>query len=163
MPKIISNEAAWATNELTPDPELWPKGNALLDAEEGKPLHRVLRKGRYRKLVASMTKEGWIGRPLLAYLDDRSNIQFLTGSHRWAAARETNTKIPTLLLDLSRHDYSGDCVQCGPYSRWENFESPCEVLVGYREYGEVEEALRDLGFQDAADLFLSDARPYSRS
>lgn len=161
--KLIETPAAWATNSLTPDPELWPKGNALLDAEEGKPLHRVLRKGRYRKLVESMTKEGWIGRPLVAYIDCRSNILFLTGSHRWAAARETGTKIPTLLLDLSRHDYSGDCMECKGFARWEEYECPCEVLVGYREYVEVEKSLRNLGFQDAADLFLADSRPYSRS
>lgn len=157
--KIINGFPSWATDELTLPPgfEL-VKANCVLAADEGKPLHRAFRKGRLRKLIERMKNGGWGNeRPLLAYYDGRNN-QFLTGAHRWAAAYETNTGIPTLLLDLSQHGFSEDCRICGPFTKWDTYECPCEVLTGYRDYREIESALRNLGYPLAADLFAVDAR-----
>jgi len=45
-----------------------------------------------------MKKNGWTGRPLLAY-EDGNGIHAITGSHRLTAAKNTNTPVPYILVD----------------------------------------------------------------
>lgn len=73
------------------------------------PLHEVLDAGRVAELVASMTADGWTGRPLIVYSDDTMHYQALTGSHRWAAAVSAGlAEIPCVVLSDDHMEALGE-------------------------------------------------------
>jgi len=61
-------------------------------------LHAPRDQQKLNKLTADMKKNGWTGRPLLAY-EDGNGIHAITGSHRLTAAKNTNTPVPYILVD----------------------------------------------------------------
>ena len=59
-------------------------------------LHGVEDWDLVQTLADSMEKDGWVGRPMLGFIEDDGIVQFVTGSHRWEAARITGTDIEWL-------------------------------------------------------------------
>lgn len=56
-------------------------------------LHPVENWDLVKSIADNMEKNGWVGRPLLGFRDEDGEVQFVTGSHRWEAARITGTEI----------------------------------------------------------------------
>lgn len=61
------------------------------------PRHEVNDPAKYAALVESMELGGWQGRPVLVY-EYHERYEAITGSHRIAAAQETGTDIPVVVL-----------------------------------------------------------------
>ena len=70
-------------------------------ATEITPLHCVEHQDLVDEIQASMARNGWEGRPLLA-CDYDGEICALTGSHRIAAARGADVEIPVMVVVLSK-------------------------------------------------------------
>lgn len=69
------------------------------------PVHEVRDTKKLQNLTESMQKNGWQGRPILAY-DVGRGPEALTGSHRIAAARAAGIKkIPVMYVDKDVGDY----------------------------------------------------------
>lgn len=62
------------------------------------PPHRVTHPEKFFELLEMFKKNGWDTNhpPLLGYWLE-NKIQLISGSHRWAAAKEAEIKIPILL------------------------------------------------------------------
>ena len=65
--------------------------------DEATPRHGVRNERLFAELVTSLGAEGWTGRPLLAFERGGEKV-LLTGSHRYAAAREAGVLVPVLLI-----------------------------------------------------------------
>lgn len=69
------------------------------------PPHEPDEPQKVKSLAASMSREGWVGRPLLVVDYGEPPLMCLTGSHRWAAARRAClSQVPIVLVDLSSCD-----------------------------------------------------------
>jgi len=55
------------------------------------------------RLLASLSAHGWLGRPLLALVSGDGH-QALTGSHRLAAARALEMRVPLLVIEADDLD-----------------------------------------------------------
>jgi ParB-like nuclease family protein len=76
-----------------------PEGITCLDPKVVQPPHEPREREKYRKLVASMRRGGWRGRPLLVIETSPGRFQALTGSHRIAAARDAGlASIPVIVM-----------------------------------------------------------------
>lgn len=76
-----------------------PEGFACLDPNAILPPHEPRERERHRKLLASMKRGGWRGRPLLVVETSPGRFQALTGSHRIAAARDMGlASIPAIVM-----------------------------------------------------------------
>ena len=64
-----------------------------VDANSLIPYHGVVDQEKFEALVESMRVEGWVGAPLVKFDDC-----LLTGSHRYAAARELELNVPVVDL-----------------------------------------------------------------
>lgn len=63
--------------------------------------HEVTDDAKLEAIVNSMTRNGWTGAPIIIVNRDDADPLAVTGSHRIAAARDTNTDIPAVdLADL---------------------------------------------------------------
>jgi len=71
-----------------------------IDPRQLDPLHAVEDTALYARLVASMWRNGWQGRPLLV-AETAGELRGLTGSHRLAAAKCTGTPVPCYLVTMS--------------------------------------------------------------
>ena len=68
-------------------------------------LHEVRDHGKLERLIDSMSRDGWVGRPVLA-LDCGDHLQALTGSHRVAAAEQAGIDVDVYVIEQSA--YTGD-------------------------------------------------------
>lgn len=67
------------------------------------PLHRIKRPRDLRELMRRLEIQGWVGRPLLVELVDRSHYQAWTGTHRLAAARRLGLRtVPVVTINLAK-------------------------------------------------------------
>lgn len=57
------------------------------------PPHEIRDEALLDALIASMQRDGWLGAPLVG---DIISGQLITGSHRWAAAREAGIEAPII-------------------------------------------------------------------
>jgi len=104
------------------------------------PLHEVRDAGKLEALAAAMACDGWQGRPLLA-MPNGDGWQLLTGSHRYAAARQAGlTDVPVLCISDDALDVDG----------WE------QVEAAMADQGHLYDCLTDLGLSDAAALLSQD-------
>lgn len=72
-----------------------------IDPRDIEPLHAVVDGALYEAIVASMWRDGWVGRPLLVAETADGELRGLTGSHRLAAARCTETLVPCVIVRLT--------------------------------------------------------------
>ena len=63
------------------------------------PLHEVRDAAKRDALMASMTKVGWQGRPILAVRQADGALMAITGSHRIDAARRVGVTPDVLIID----------------------------------------------------------------
>jgi hypothetical protein len=111
-------------------------------------MHEATDPRKLARLVKSMSKSGWTGRPVLA-MPLADGIQALTGSHRLAAAREAQLDtVPVYVLDTSAHVTGGDgrCVLC---------EETCAVELLGDMYGDDYDRMgliMQIGDEDAIRL-----------
>lgn len=91
--KMVGAEARRnpATSSIAPD--------EIVPASSMKPLNAIEDTTRYERLAQSMRQGGWQGRPILVVKSARGKPRALTGSHRIAAAKVTNTPVPVLYVD----------------------------------------------------------------
>lgn len=85
-----------------------PDDIACLPPGEIRPVHEPRDPELFRRLLGSMRRQGWLGRPLLVVPRAPAGFQALTGSHRLAAALEAGLKaIPAIVLpeDVARKVY----------------------------------------------------------
>ena len=69
-----------------------------IEAERINPKHEITDPDKLARLIADMDANGWEGRPLLVAYDG-DGYYAMSGTHRLAAARETDTLVPVLLMD----------------------------------------------------------------
>lgn len=75
-----------------------PEGLACLDPRAVRLPHEPREREKYQKLVASMKRGGWRGRPILV-IPMGEGFQALTGSHRIAAALDASlASIPAIVM-----------------------------------------------------------------
>ena len=84
------------------------------------PYHEACDRAKFDELVASMTANGWQGAPIV-----NLGGQLITGSHRFAACRETG--VQPLVVDIL-----------------DIIDTEFDDLMGEYGFGSVEEALEDL-------------------
>jgi hypothetical protein len=65
------------------------------------PPHQVEDCAKMERIQADMDENGWQGRPLLV-VEYGDGLAALTGSHRWAAARELDMRIPVIEVDAEK-------------------------------------------------------------
>ena len=79
------------TPKIDPDESKWP--------DEIVHLHAVTNPAKKDRLVKSMQAEGWQGPPILV-VDTGNGVFALTGSHRWAAAKDAEIEVPVKYVDF---------------------------------------------------------------
>jgi ParB-like chromosome segregation protein Spo0J len=62
------------------------------------PLHEVREPEKVLRLMESMRKRGWVGRPLIGFVGAGGYINLLSGVHRLAAASAVLETIPVVIL-----------------------------------------------------------------
>ena len=104
------------------------------------PVHEVRDAGKCLVLSEAMAEGGWRGRPLL--VADNGICQALTGSHRWAAARDAELPaVPCLVIS---------------WADWQRVE---EVAGMDPTCGDDADRLRwlaEAGLTDAAELMAAE-------
>ena len=129
---------------VTPS-KLFDEIQVFIEPKRIEPPHGVEDKQKLSNLVNSMSKEGWKGRPILAY-DVGRGIEALTGSHRIAAARKAGLdEIPVVMVDERIGNYvddAGDSI----------------IEVSRRDSDEIADYLREFGDENAADLMSIESR-----
>ena len=114
------------------------KPDKLMDAGHINTFNEVNDKGKFKTLVNSMEKNGWQGRPVIAYRDENNSVYALTGSHRIAAAKEAGIDVPVKFL-------SDDAI---------NFEdSYGKFITDLRRDDDIKDFLDELGDEDAISIF----------
>lgn len=74
-----------------------------------KPVHEIRDEERFNRLVDSMRKNGWQGRPILALETGDDEYQGWTGSHRLPAAQEAGLdEIPTVIISWDDFQKAAD-------------------------------------------------------
>lgn len=68
--------------------------SANIEARWIEPVNGIQDKAKFDHLVKDFKKNGWSGRPILAWNDDGYHWQAFTGSHRILAAREAGIDVP---------------------------------------------------------------------
>jgi hypothetical protein len=113
--------------------------------QELRELHEVRDYEKFESILNDMKENGWRGAPLVR-LDD----QLLTGSHRFAAAKELDIKIPTIeLRDVFEH-YGSDYDQMT--QDWEDNSYPSQDFSSWWQENQSEylpnSAEDDFGLQN---------------
>ena len=66
------------------------------------PPHRITSQEAFQRLLEAFLLKGWDhSKPSLVGYVVGNKVQLLSGSHRWAAALESETKIPVVVLPKS--------------------------------------------------------------
>ncbi len=84
------------------------------------PLHEVRDAAKFAGIAQSMAVNGWQGRPLLVVSDGNGAYVAMTGSHRYAAARDAGLKTaPCVVIPAGERvfvNWRGDVVEwCEEY------------------------------------------------
>jgi ParB-like chromosome segregation protein Spo0J len=58
--------------------------------------HVIVRHDQVESLAQDMAIQGWVGKPLVAYVNG-TDIQLLNGTHRRAAAFKAGIKVPVII------------------------------------------------------------------
>ena len=74
--------------------------------------HEVRDYNKYNAIYNSMLQDGWQGAPLIAVSTDGEDYQLLNGSHRVAAARDSETDLLTLDYSVSQDIYDALVASC---------------------------------------------------
>lgn len=108
-PKTAYQRAKTELAEVqAPQEEALLKKSDMTEVKRITPLHEVRDTEKLDSLVASMKKNGWQGRPILAY-DIGDGLEALTGSHRIAAAKKAGIEdIPVLKISDDIANYIDD-------------------------------------------------------
>jgi len=84
------------------------KKSELAEVKRITPPHEVRDTEKLESLVASMKKNGWQGRPILAF-DVGNGLEALTGTHRLAAAKQAGIKdVPVLKISDDIGNYADE-------------------------------------------------------
>lgn len=103
--RIVAIEQPKAT---TPKLEkIFDNVHDVVDPHGIEPPHGVRDVAKKDKLVRSMEKNGWVGRPILVFDAGRGN-EALTGSHRIAAAKQSGIEIPIYKIDENIGNYADE-------------------------------------------------------
>jgi hypothetical protein len=94
------------------------------------PPHQIRDKEKLTSLVNDMNNNGWQGRPILTYDIGRGD-EAITGSHRIAAAKITNTEIPVYRIENAGDylDKNGNSIADLP------FLEPINQIKWLKEFG----------------------------
>jgi hypothetical protein len=115
--------------------------------QSGEPRHGVKDAAKLAALRTDMEVNGWTGRPLLAY-DDGNGVHYLTGSHRYAAARALDIEIPAYVMDFVHdggEDYDSHVSEC-----W-----MCQLIESHDDDDRMT-AIRMSGDDDAIELMQAE-------
>lgn len=64
------------------------------------PLHPARHVEMLQRFIAAMRVHGWVGKPLLGWEAPDGNVRLLTGSYRYAAAKELGIEPPVALVEI---------------------------------------------------------------
>jgi hypothetical protein len=113
------------------------KKSDLIQAKRITPPHEVRDNKKLDSLVASMKKNGWQGRPILAF-DVGNGLEALTGTHRLAAAKQAGIEdVPVLKISDDIGNYADE------YGR---------SIKDISDEEDVLEYLKNFGDKDAFEL-----------
>jgi hypothetical protein len=113
------------------------KKSDLIQAKRITPPHEVRDTEKLDSLVASMKKNGWQGRPILAF-DVGNGLEALTGTHRLAAAKQAGIEdVPVLKISDDIGNYADE------YGR---------SIKDISDEEDVLEYLKNFGDKDAFEL-----------
>jgi hypothetical protein len=104
------------------------------------PPHEVRDVAKFENLVSGMQKNGWQGRPVLAY-EGPNGVQGVTGSHRIAAAQRAGVEVPVVYIESKVFDWQDPK---GLLGTWFDAEQAGDDVM--------ETFLRNAGDKRAADL-----------
>jgi hypothetical protein len=97
-----------STVKKTPQETALLEKSDLIEVRKIRPFNEVEDVEKLNSLAASMQKNGWQGRPILAY-DIGDGLEALTGSHRIAAAKKAGIEdIPVLKVSDEIANYTDD-------------------------------------------------------
>jgi hypothetical protein len=126
-----------STVKKTPQETALLEKSDLIEVRKIKPFNAVEDVEKLNSLAASMQKNGWQGRPILAY-DIGDGLEALTGSHRIAAAKKAGIEdIPVLKISDDIANYIDD------YGR---------SIRDISDEDDVVEFLKGFGNKDASQL-----------
>jgi hypothetical protein len=126
-----------STVKKTPQETALLEKSDLIEVRKIRPFNAVEDVEKLNSLAASMQKNGWQGRPILAY-DIGDGLKALTGSHRIAAAKKAGIEdIPVLKVSDDIANYIDD------YGR---------SIRDVSDQDDVTEFLKGFGDKDATNL-----------
>ncbi len=123
----------------------------LVDPEHIEPPHEVDRPEALSKIEKRMSKEGWVGRPILV-VDGVQGLSAVTGSHRIQAARNLGIKIPIIKLDAEKLNIWIDKDPDNYHRLFDEYGLP------YASADRITESLREIGDTRAFKVFSGEIR-----
>jgi len=97
----IENLPSSQTIDKAPiEQENWNKSSILMNPKDLKPLNKIEDVEKYKQILNSMKESGYIGRPILAYMD-KGKSKAITGSHRLYAAKTAGIDVPVVFVNPS--------------------------------------------------------------
>lgn len=96
----------------------------FLSPDSCEPPHRVTHPTRMEGIAESLWNKGWDGPPLIGYhTNDQAKVVLLSGSHRFAAAKELGFHIPVEVLPykLVNEAY-------GDIAKWRRLMTPSLII-----------------------------------
>ena len=121
-----------------------------IEARWIQPVNEISDNGKFEFLVKDFKRNGWRGRPVIAWNDDGSHWVAFTGSHRIAAAREAEIDVPVFEIPK-------DAIERGYNALEANMESG-DILISARDDYERSEIFRRMVEEFGIEEFSTPAK-----